>query len=151
MLSHIVEYWYICNKLKVACTFPWVVKQSCSAIHFLLCLSYLSNTAKVPKNLVLSLRRFPKDAVVFLLLLIYFPVGVCLILMRIFIGVHVFLVSCALPESFVRRQVFESIDLFHLFIYLVSTNMHSQHQSHLYVAWKMYLLSLLNGHEHIII
>lgn len=40
-----------------------------------------------------------------LLLLIYTPVGVCLMLMRIFIGVHVFLVSCAIPESFVRRQV----------------------------------------------
>lgn len=30
-------------------------------------------------------------------------------LIRIFIGVHVFLVSCALPESFVRRQVFKSV------------------------------------------
>ncbi|XP_061581841.1 lipid droplet-regulating VLDL assembly factor AUP1 [Cololabis saira] len=50
-------------------------------------------------------RRFPKDGVVFLLLLIYFPVGLCLMLMRIFIGVHVFLVSCALPESFVRRFI----------------------------------------------
>ncbi|TDH07977.1 hypothetical protein EPR50_G00111710 [Perca flavescens] len=49
-------------------------------------------------------RRFPKDAGVLLLLLIYFPVGICLMLIRIFIGVHVFLVSCALPESFVRRQ-----------------------------------------------
>uniref|UniRef100_A0A3Q0R975 Lipid droplet-regulating VLDL assembly factor AUP1 n=1 Tax=Amphilophus citrinellus TaxID=61819 RepID=A0A3Q0R975_AMPCI len=50
-------------------------------------------------------RRFPKDAVVLLLLLIYFPVGICLMFIRIFIGVHVFLVSCALPESFVRRFV----------------------------------------------
>lgn len=50
-------------------------------------------------------RRFPKDAVVLLLLLIYFPVGICLTLIRIFIGVHVFLVSCALPESFVRRFI----------------------------------------------
>lgn len=50
-------------------------------------------------------RRFPKDAVALLLLLIYSPVGVCLMLMRIFIGVHVFLVSCAIPESFVRRFV----------------------------------------------
>ncbi|XP_069568250.1 lipid droplet-regulating VLDL assembly factor AUP1 [Brachyistius frenatus] len=50
-------------------------------------------------------RRFPKDAVVLLLLLIYFPVGICLMLIRIFIGVHVFLVSCALPESFVRRFI----------------------------------------------
>ncbi|XP_027864422.1 lipid droplet-regulating VLDL assembly factor AUP1 [Xiphophorus couchianus] len=50
-------------------------------------------------------RRFPKDAVALLLLLIYSPVGVCLMLMRIFIGVHVFLVSCAIPDSFVRRFV----------------------------------------------
>ncbi|KAK5612028.1 Ancient ubiquitous protein 1 [Crenichthys baileyi] len=50
-------------------------------------------------------RRFPKDAVALLLLLIYSPVGICLMLMRIFIGVHVFLVSCAIPESIVRRFV----------------------------------------------
>ncbi|XP_013865863.1 lipid droplet-regulating VLDL assembly factor AUP1 [Austrofundulus limnaeus] len=50
-------------------------------------------------------RRFPKDPVVLLLLLIYFPVGICLMLIRIFIGVHVFLVSCALPESFIRRFI----------------------------------------------
>ncbi|XP_060935283.1 lipid droplet-regulating VLDL assembly factor AUP1 [Limanda limanda] len=50
-------------------------------------------------------RRFPKDAVVILLLLIYFPVGICLMFIRIFIGVHVFLVSCALPESFLRRFI----------------------------------------------
>lgn len=47
--------------------------------------------------------RFPKDAAVLLLLLLYAPVGICLTLIRVFIGVHVFLVSCALPESFVRR------------------------------------------------
>ncbi|XP_018525267.1 lipid droplet-regulating VLDL assembly factor AUP1 [Lates calcarifer] len=50
-------------------------------------------------------RRFPKDAVFLLLLLIYSPVGICLMLIRIFIGIHVFLVSCALPESFVRRFI----------------------------------------------
>lgn len=50
-------------------------------------------------------RRFPKDPLALLLLLIYFPVGVCLTLIRIFIGVHIFLVSCALPESFVRRFI----------------------------------------------
>ncbi|XP_037531962.1 lipid droplet-regulating VLDL assembly factor AUP1 [Nematolebias whitei] len=50
-------------------------------------------------------RRFPKDPVVLLLLMIYFPVGICLMFIRIFIGVHVFLVSCALPESFVRRFI----------------------------------------------
>uniref|UniRef100_UPI003AAC9365 lipid droplet-regulating VLDL assembly factor AUP1 isoform X2 n=1 Tax=Centroberyx gerrardi TaxID=166262 RepID=UPI003AAC9365 len=50
-------------------------------------------------------RRFPKDGLVLLLLLIYSPVGLCLMLLRIFIGVHVFLVSCALPECFVRRFI----------------------------------------------
>ncbi|XP_070693315.1 lipid droplet-regulating VLDL assembly factor AUP1 [Pempheris klunzingeri] len=50
-------------------------------------------------------RRFPKDAVVLLMLLVYCPVGICLMLLRIFIGVHVFLVSCALPESFIRRFI----------------------------------------------
>ncbi|XP_037117467.1 lipid droplet-regulating VLDL assembly factor AUP1 [Syngnathus acus] len=49
--------------------------------------------------------RLPKDTLVFLLLVIYFPVGICLMLLRIFIGVHVFLVSCALPESFLRRFI----------------------------------------------
>lgn len=56
-------------------------------------------------SVFLSPYRLPKDVVVLLLLLIYFPVGICLMFIRIFIGVHVFLVSCALPESFVRRQV----------------------------------------------
>ncbi|XP_062855826.1 lipid droplet-regulating VLDL assembly factor AUP1 isoform X2 [Trichomycterus rosablanca] len=37
--------------------------------------------------------------------MLYFPVGLCLVLLRIFIGVHVFLVSCALPDSFVRRFI----------------------------------------------
>ncbi|XP_028315060.1 lipid droplet-regulating VLDL assembly factor AUP1 [Gouania willdenowi] len=50
-------------------------------------------------------RRFPKDAFLLLLLLIYAPVGICLVFLRIFIGVHVFLVSCALPESFLRRFI----------------------------------------------
>ncbi|CAL8358323.1 unnamed protein product [Merluccius merluccius] len=50
-------------------------------------------------------RRFPKDGLLLLLVLIYAPVGVCLMLLRMFIGVHVFLVSCALPESFLRRFI----------------------------------------------
>lgn len=71
------------------------------------CLFQLSSTASemLFTALFVSLYRFPKDAVVLLMLLVYFPVGICLTLIRIFIGVHVFLVSCALPESFVRRQV----------------------------------------------
>ncbi|XP_057706027.1 lipid droplet-regulating VLDL assembly factor AUP1 isoform X1 [Corythoichthys intestinalis] len=54
---------------------------------------------------MIDFRRLPKDTLVLLLLIIYFPVGICLMLLRIFIGVHVFLVSCALPESFLRRFI----------------------------------------------
>lgn len=50
-------------------------------------------------------QRLPKDGLVRLLLLIYSPVGICLMLLRIFIGVHVFLVSCALPDSLIRRCI----------------------------------------------
>ncbi|KAG9272565.1 lipid droplet-regulating VLDL assembly factor AUP1 [Astyanax mexicanus] len=50
-------------------------------------------------------QRLPSDGVILLLLLLYFPVGLCLMLLRIFIGVHVFLVSCALPDSFIRRFI----------------------------------------------
>lgn len=49
--------------------------------------------------------RLPSDGLVMLLLLVYSPIGLCLMLLRIFIGVHVFLVSCALPDSFIRRYV----------------------------------------------
>ncbi|XP_054648750.1 lipid droplet-regulating VLDL assembly factor AUP1 isoform X1 [Dunckerocampus dactyliophorus] len=54
---------------------------------------------------MIDFRRLPKDTLVLLLLLLYFPVGICLMLLRIFIGIHVFLVSCALPESFLRRFI----------------------------------------------
>lgn len=54
---------------------------------------------------MLDFRRFPKDPLTLLLLLIYSPVGICLVFLRIFIGVHVFLVSCALPECFLRRFI----------------------------------------------
>ncbi|XP_072296014.1 lipid droplet-regulating VLDL assembly factor AUP1 [Eucyclogobius newberryi] len=50
-------------------------------------------------------RRFPKDPLILLLLLLYSPIGICLLFIRIFIGVHVFLVSCALPECFLRRFI----------------------------------------------
>ncbi|MGH0145413.1 UNVERIFIED_CONTAM: hypothetical protein FKN15_040343 [Acipenser sinensis] len=49
--------------------------------------------------------RLPKDGFLLLLFLLYAPVGLCLMLLRLFIGVHVFLVSCALPDSVVRRFV----------------------------------------------
>ncbi|KAG1962307.1 PlsC domain-containing protein [Pimephales promelas] len=50
-------------------------------------------------------QRLPNDRFILLLLLLYSPVGLCLMLLRIFIGVHVFLVSCALPDSIVRRFI----------------------------------------------
>lgn len=50
-------------------------------------------------------QRLPSDGLVLLLLLLYSPVGICLMILRIFIGVHVFLVSCALPDSLVRRFI----------------------------------------------
>lgn len=50
-------------------------------------------------------QRLPNDRFFLLLLLLYSPVGLCLMLLRIFIGVHVFLVSCALPDSIVRRFI----------------------------------------------
>lgn len=50
-------------------------------------------------------RRFPSDGFLLLALLLYAPVGLCLLVLRLFIGVHVFLVSCALPDSVLRRCV----------------------------------------------
>lgn len=49
--------------------------------------------------------RLPTDGFLLLALLLYAPVGLCLLVLRVFIGVHVFLVSCALPDSVVRRWV----------------------------------------------
>lgn len=40
-----------------------------------------------------------------LALLLYAPVGLCLLVLRLFIGVHVFLVSCILPDGTLRRCV----------------------------------------------
>ncbi|XP_010127691.1 PREDICTED: ancient ubiquitous protein 1, partial [Chlamydotis macqueenii] len=48
---------------------------------------------------------FPTDGFLLLALLLYAPVGLCLLVLRLFIGVHVFLVSCALPDSVVRRFI----------------------------------------------
>uniref|UniRef100_A0A8C0FLV4 AUP1 lipid droplet regulating VLDL assembly factor n=1 Tax=Bubo bubo TaxID=30461 RepID=A0A8C0FLV4_BUBBB len=49
--------------------------------------------------------RFPTDGFLLLVLLLYAPVGLCLLVLRLFIGVHVFLVSCALPDSVLRRFI----------------------------------------------
>ncbi|XP_058049345.1 lipid droplet-regulating VLDL assembly factor AUP1 isoform X2 [Ahaetulla prasina] len=49
--------------------------------------------------------RLPSDGPLPLLLalLLYAPVGLCLLLVRLFVGLHVFLVSCALPDGAPRR------------------------------------------------
>ncbi|OCT96447.1 hypothetical protein XELAEV_18008653mg [Xenopus laevis] len=52
---------------------------------------------------MLELQRFPRNPFSLVLLLLYFPFGLCLFLIRLFIGAHVFLVSCVLPDSVFRR------------------------------------------------
>ena len=47
--------------------------------------------------------RLPGDGFLLLALLLYAPVGFCLLVLRLFLGIHVFLVSCALPDSVFRR------------------------------------------------
>ncbi|KAL4640225.1 ancient ubiquitous protein 1-like [Arapaima gigas] len=47
--------------------------------------------------------RLPSDGVPLLLLAFYAPVGLALLLLRLVIGAHVFLVSCALPDCVFRR------------------------------------------------
>lgn len=49
--------------------------------------------------------RLPGDGFLLLVLLLYAPVGFCLLVLRLFLGIHVFLVSCALPDSVLRRFV----------------------------------------------
>ncbi|XP_025006214.2 lipid droplet-regulating VLDL assembly factor AUP1 isoform X3 [Gallus gallus] len=49
--------------------------------------------------------RFPAGGFVLLALLLYAPVGLCLLVLRLFIGVHVFLVSCILPDGTLRRLI----------------------------------------------
>ncbi|XP_078261284.1 lipid droplet-regulating VLDL assembly factor AUP1 [Rhinoraja longicauda] len=50
-------------------------------------------------------RRLPTDGLILTLLLLYAPFGICLMLLRIFIGIHVFLVSSALPDNLFRRFI----------------------------------------------
>ncbi|XP_048643374.1 lipid droplet-regulating VLDL assembly factor AUP1 isoform X3 [Ictidomys tridecemlineatus] len=49
--------------------------------------------------------RLPGDGFLLLALLLYAPIGFCLLVLRLFLGIHVFLVSCALPDSVLRRFV----------------------------------------------
>ncbi|XP_007107690.2 lipid droplet-regulating VLDL assembly factor AUP1 isoform X1 [Physeter macrocephalus] len=49
--------------------------------------------------------RLPGDGFLLLALLLYAPVGFCLLVLRVFLGIHVFLVSCALPDGVLRRFV----------------------------------------------
>ncbi|XP_040275428.1 lipid droplet-regulating VLDL assembly factor AUP1 [Bufo bufo] len=48
-------------------------------------------------------QRFPVELLSRGLLLLYAPLGLCLFLLRLFIGAHVFLVSCVLPDCAIRR------------------------------------------------
>uniref|UniRef100_A0A4W3ILN9 Lipid droplet-regulating VLDL assembly factor AUP1 n=1 Tax=Callorhinchus milii TaxID=7868 RepID=A0A4W3ILN9_CALMI len=50
-------------------------------------------------------RELPSDSFLLALLLLYTPFGLCLMLLRIFIGLHVFLVSSAIPDSLIRRFI----------------------------------------------
>ncbi|XP_069601092.1 lipid droplet-regulating VLDL assembly factor AUP1 isoform X2 [Ranitomeya imitator] len=52
---------------------------------------------------MLERQRFPVDLLSRGLLLLYAPLGLCLFFLRLFIGAHVFLVSCALPDCAIRR------------------------------------------------
>ncbi|KAM3910230.1 lipid droplet-regulating VLDL assembly factor AUP1 isoform 2-T2 [Leptodactylus fuscus] len=48
-------------------------------------------------------QRFPGRLLFRVLLLLYSPLGLCLFLLRLFIGAHVFLVSCVIPDCAIRR------------------------------------------------
>lgn len=61
-----------------------------------------STPARLPP--AFSSHRLPSDGLLLLSLLLYAPVGLCLLLLRLFVGLHVFLVSCALPDSAPRRS-----------------------------------------------
>ncbi|XP_072353803.1 lipid droplet-regulating VLDL assembly factor AUP1 isoform X2 [Scyliorhinus torazame] len=54
---------------------------------------------------LLEFRRLPTDGFIRALLVLYTPFGICLMLLRIFIGLHVFLVSSALPDGLLRRVI----------------------------------------------
>ncbi|XP_041049053.1 lipid droplet-regulating VLDL assembly factor AUP1 isoform X1 [Carcharodon carcharias] len=54
---------------------------------------------------LLEFRRLPTDGFILALLVLYTPFGICLMLLRIFIGLHVFLVSSALPDGLLRRVI----------------------------------------------
>ncbi|XP_048452251.1 lipid droplet-regulating VLDL assembly factor AUP1 isoform X5 [Rhincodon typus] len=54
---------------------------------------------------LLEFRRLPTDGFILALLVLYAPFGICLMLLRIFIGLHVFLVSSALPDGLLRRVI----------------------------------------------
>uniref|UniRef100_UPI00358F5BED lipid droplet-regulating VLDL assembly factor AUP1 isoform X2 n=1 Tax=Myxine glutinosa TaxID=7769 RepID=UPI00358F5BED len=49
--------------------------------------------------------RFVSDPFTLFIFLVYLPFGVCLLLLRVFIGLHIFLVASALPEGTIRRII----------------------------------------------
>ncbi|XP_062991914.1 lipid droplet-regulating VLDL assembly factor AUP1 [Elgaria multicarinata webbii] len=61
--------------------------------------------APVGPDRLFDSHRLPSDGLLLLSLLLYAPVGLCLLLLRLFLGLHVFLVSCALPDSAPRRFI----------------------------------------------
>ncbi|XP_061439776.1 lipid droplet-regulating VLDL assembly factor AUP1 isoform X2 [Rhineura floridana] len=63
------------------------------------------SAAPVEAGRLFDSHRLPSDGLLLLSLLVYAPVGLCLLLLRLFVGLHVFLVSCALPDSAPRRFV----------------------------------------------
>ncbi|XP_073420838.1 lipid droplet-regulating VLDL assembly factor AUP1 isoform X2 [Dendrobates tinctorius] len=60
---------------------------------------------------MLERQRFPVDLLSRGLLLLYAPLGLCLFLLRLFIGAHVFLVSCVLPDCAIRRLLVRIMSL----------------------------------------
>ncbi|XP_067884802.1 lipid droplet-regulating VLDL assembly factor AUP1 isoform X3 [Heterodontus francisci] len=60
---------------------------------------------------LLDFRRLPSDGFILALLVLYTPFGICLMLLRIFIGIHVFLVSSALPDGLLRRIIVRAMCL----------------------------------------
>ncbi|XP_043549500.1 lipid droplet-regulating VLDL assembly factor AUP1 isoform X1 [Chiloscyllium plagiosum] len=54
---------------------------------------------------LLEFKRLPTDGFILALLVLYTPFGICLMFLRIFIGLHVFLVSSVLPDGLLRRVI----------------------------------------------
>ncbi|XP_066488027.1 lipid droplet-regulating VLDL assembly factor AUP1 [Tiliqua scincoides] len=90
--------------------------------------------ALVGPDRLFDAHRLPSDGLLLLSLLLYTPVGLCLLLLRLFVGLHVFLVSCALPDSAPRRFVVRAMcSLLGLFVRQANPRQRSP-RARLYVA-----------------